>query len=90
MLVFFYMLIIAFAAVGGFIIRKKGIDAVRRLASIFLIGGGIALCACPLIFRENFIYFDHAAEHSLAIPVLIALSVIALFWFAISANAKKN
>ncbi len=90
MLVLAYVLIIAFEILGGFVVRKKGGSAVRPLAAAFLIGGGIAFCVCPLVFHRFFIYFDQAAENSMATPLLIALSTLALLWFGISAAVKRN
>lgn len=90
MLLLFYILVIAFSIAGGIVIRKKGIEGARKTAAALMIGGGIALCACPFIFGEDFILFDCTLQHSTALPVLVFIAVGAMVWFAFSALCRAQ
>ena len=90
MIALFYALVIAFGFAGGIIIRRKGLKMIQPLVSVLLIGCGIGLVLCPLIFGKNFFLFDHILENSLALPFLIAISVVSMVFFMSAALGKKT
>lgn len=90
MLALFYILVIAFEIIGGVLVRKKGLRVLYELTAILMIGGGIALCAFPLVFSSSLNYFDEIFQESRLLPVFICIATLALIWFSASAFRNKN